>query len=159
MPRVELQIKHLVPSHSPMLCIYLDSTFLMQKVWLNVSTKQVSCKLPLLPNSLGGHWEKSCSPSVLGSTLPYGIRKQSSTISKWVALTEHLQTWKELLFPIQLSKEVKGQGLSHYLFQPIFPSLLEARTKVAHAESCRWISNHAYSCTYLALKRSCSPTS
>lgn len=124
----------------------------MQNLWVNVSTKQVSYKLPLLPASLGGQWEKS---SVSGPALPRGLRKWSSTIIKWVAQTERLRTWKELLFPIQLSKEAKGQGLSHYLFQPIFPSLLEAQTKVAHAEPCRWISNQARSCTYLALECSC----
>lgn len=42
---------------------YTHRTFLMRNVWLNVSTKEVFCKLPLLPNSLGGPWEKSCSPS------------------------------------------------------------------------------------------------
>lgn len=105
---------------------------------------------PLLPA-----WEgtaERCSPSILGLILPDGVWKWRG---KWVALTEHLRTWKELLFPVQLSKEAKGQRLLHYLFQPIFPSLLEAQTKVAHAESCRWISNQAYSCTYLALKHSC----
>lgn len=107
-------------------------------------------------------WEgtkESCSPSVLGPVLPNGIWKWKGITSKRVALMEHLRTWKELLFPVRLSKEAKGQRLSHYLFQPIFPSLLEAHTKVAHAELCRWISNQAYSCTYLALKHSCSPAS
>lgn len=139
-----------------MLNIHLYSgTFLTPKLCCVETLSQVFFSLPLFPSSLGGHWEKNCFLSVLGPVLPYGIRKWSSITSKWVALTEHLRTWKELLFPIQFSKEAKGQGLSYYLFQTIFPSLLEAQTKVAHAESCRWISNQAYSCTYLALKRSC----
>lgn len=130
----------------------LTQLFWCKKLQVNVSTKQVSYWFPLLPTSLRGQWEQS---NVSGPALPHGILKWSSIIIKWVAQTERLRTWKELLFPIQLSKEAKGQGLSHYLFQPIFPSLLEAQTKVAHAEPCRWISNQARSCTYLALQCSC----
>lgn len=137
-------------------CIFTCThwTFLMQTFGLMFPQNRFPSSLCFQP-AWEGTGRKSCPPSVWGPALPYGIWKWSSIISKWVALTKHLRTWKELLFPIQLSKEAKGQGLSHYLFQPIFPSLLEAQTKVAHAESCRWISNQAYSCTYLALKRLC----
>lgn len=47
---------------------WAHSALLMQKLW--ISTKQVSYKLPLLPTSLGGQWDKS---SVSGPALPHGI--------------------------------------------------------------------------------------
>lgn len=43
----------------------------MQKLW--ISTKQVSYKLPLLPTSLGGQWDKS---NVSGPALPHLKREQ-----------------------------------------------------------------------------------
>lgn len=110
---------------------------------------------PPFPASLGGHGGKllsQCPRTCSLGVLPNGIWTWKGITSKWVALMEHLRTWKKLLFPVRLSEEAKGQELSYYLLQPIFPSLLEAHTKVALAEPCRWISNQAYSCTYLALK-------